>query len=75
MGGTHTLTHEHVKAVHASSRSRSFRDDQPSQGWNAGFKYRRQPSALVDGYQELEQRERFPGMMRLFTIYLRDRKD
>ncbi|EFX84886.1 hypothetical protein DAPPUDRAFT_314448 [Daphnia pulex] len=56
--------HEHVKAVHASSRSRSFRDDQPSQGWNAGFKYRRQPSALVDGYQELDQRERFPGLDR-----------
>ena len=58
----HQQQHEHVKAVHASSRSRSFRDDQPSQGWNAGFKYRRQPSALVDGYQELDQRERFPGM-------------
>ncbi|XP_032779430.2 uncharacterized protein LOC116917918 isoform X2 [Daphnia magna] len=55
---------EHVKAVHASSRSRSFRDDQPSQGWNAGFKYRRQPSAVVDGYQELDQRERFPGLDR-----------
>ena len=62
--------HEHVKAVHASSRSRSFRDDQPSQGWNAGFKYRRQPSALVDGYQELDQRERFPGRNENFIIEL-----
>jgi hypothetical protein len=62
--------HEHVKAVHASSRSRSFRDDQPSQGWNAGFKYRRQPSALVDGYQELDQRERFPGTMPTYYLPL-----
>ena len=56
--------HEPVKAVNASSRSRSFRDDQPSQGWSAGVKYRRQQSAIVDAYQELDQRERFPGLDR-----------
>lgn len=59
--------HQHepvVKAVNASSRSRSFRDDQPSQGWNAGVKYRRQQSTIADAYQELDQRERFPGLDR-----------
>ena len=42
-----------------SSRSRSFRDEQ-SQGWSA-IKYRRAP---VTSYQELDQRERFPGLDR-----------
>ena len=56
--------HEPVKAVNASSRSRSFRDDQPSQGWSVGVKYIRQQSAIVNPYQELDQRERFPGLDR-----------
>lgn len=42
-----------------SSRSRSFRDEQ-SQGWSA-IKYRRPPAT---NYQELDQRERFPGLDR-----------
>ena len=56
-------SNELVKGL-VNSRSRSFRDEQPSQGWNANMKYRRQQSAVADAYQELDQRERFPGLDR-----------
>jgi len=49
--------HADKKVTSASARSRSFHDEQPS--WmGAATKFRRVP------YQELDQRERFPGLDR-----------
>jgi hypothetical protein len=63
-----SMEHQSGTRVSSSSRSRSFREEQPQiYAPSGGIKYRRHPSMSSSNnpsYHELDQRERFPGLDR-----------